>query len=106
MTYLLFPDVQNQPSKQVPNKPVSIHAFIEEILAKETSITVPNIYETYFNNVAPGEKVVPLNVAEKSFALQSIMLSIDNKEGIEGIIDPGLQIIAMSKGMCHDIGLH
>jgi hypothetical protein len=30
---------------------------------------------------------------------------IDNKEEIEGIIDPGSQIIAMSKGICHDLGL-
>jgi hypothetical protein len=34
------------------------------------------------------------------------MLSIDNKEEIKGIVDPGSQIIAMSKGMCHDVGLH
>jgi hypothetical protein len=33
------------------------------------------------------------------------MLTIDNKEEIEGIVNPGSQIIAMSKGMCHDIGL-
>jgi hypothetical protein len=33
------------------------------------------------------------------------MLTIDNKEEIDGIIDPGSQIIAMSEGMCHDIGL-
>jgi hypothetical protein len=30
---------------------------------------------------------------------------IDNKEEIEGIIDPGSQIIAMSEGICHDLGL-
>jgi hypothetical protein len=34
------------------------------------------------------------------------MLSINNKEEIEGIVNPGSQIIAMSEGMCHDIGLH
>jgi hypothetical protein len=55
--------------------------------------------------LAPGEKAVPLNVAEESFALWLIMLTIDNKEEIEGIVDPGSQIIAMSKGVCHDIGL-
>jgi hypothetical protein len=30
---------------------------------------------------------------------------IDNKEEIEGIIDPGSQIIAMSEGICHNLGL-
>jgi hypothetical protein len=83
---------------------VFANAFIEEVPDEETSITVPDVYETYLNNLAPGEKVVPLNVTEESFALQSIMLTIDNTV-IEGIIDPGSQIIAMSKGMCHDIGL-
>jgi hypothetical protein len=33
------------------------------------------------------------------------MLTIDNKEEIESIVNPGSQIIAMSEGMCHDIGL-
>jgi hypothetical protein len=81
------------------------NAFIEEVPDEETSITVPNVYETYLNNLAPGERVVPLNVAEESYALQSIMLTIDNKEEIEGIVNLGSQIIAMSKGVCHDIGL-
>jgi hypothetical protein len=47
--------------------------------------------------------VVLLNVTEESFALQLIMLSINNKEEIKGIVDPGSQIIAMFKGVCHDI---
>jgi hypothetical protein len=55
--------------------------------------------------LALGEKVIPLIVAEESFTLQLIMLTIDNKEEIKGIVDPGSQIIAMSKGMCNDIGL-
>jgi predicted aspartyl protease len=84
---------------------VLANAFIEEVPNEETSITVPDVYETYLNNLAPGEKAVPLNVAEESFALQSIISTIDNKEEIKGIVDPGSQIIAMSKGMCHDIGL-
>jgi hypothetical protein len=28
------------------------------------------------------------------------MLTIDNKEEIEGFVDPGSQIIAMAKGVC------
>jgi hypothetical protein len=30
---------------------------------------------------------------------------VDNREEVEGIIDPGSQIIAMSEAVCHDIGL-
>jgi hypothetical protein len=33
------------------------------------------------------------------------MMVIDNREEVEGIIDPGSQIIAMSEAVCHDIGL-
>jgi hypothetical protein len=84
---------------------VLANAFIEEVLDEETSITAPNDYETYLNNLAPGERAIPLNVAEESFTLRSIMLTIDNKEEIKGIINPGSQIIAMSEGVCHDIGL-
>jgi hypothetical protein len=29
------------------------------------------------------------------------MIVVDNKEEVEGIIDPGSQIIAMSKAVCH-----
>jgi hypothetical protein len=46
---------------------VSANAFIEEVLDEETSITVPDVYETYLHNLAPGEKAIPLNVAEESF---------------------------------------
>jgi hypothetical protein len=30
---------------------------------------------------------------------------INNREEVEGIIDPGSQIIAMSEAVCHDISL-
>jgi hypothetical protein len=33
------------------------------------------------------------------------MIVVDNREEVEGIIDPGSQIIAMSEVVCHDIGL-
>jgi hypothetical protein len=33
------------------------------------------------------------------------MMVIDNREEVEGIIDPGSQIIAMSEAVCHDISL-
>jgi hypothetical protein len=82
---------------------VLANAFIEEVPDEETSI--PDVYETYLNNLVPGENTIPLNVTEESYALPLIMLTIDKKEYIKGIVDPGSQIIAMSKGVCHDIGL-
>jgi hypothetical protein len=56
---------------------------------EETSITVPDVYETYINSLAPGERPIPLNVVQESHTLQSIMMVIDNREEVEGIIDPG-----------------
>jgi hypothetical protein len=46
--------------------------------------------------LAPGERPIPLNVAQELHALWLIMMVIDNREKVEGIIDPGSQINAMS----------
>jgi hypothetical protein len=84
----------------------STHALIEQVPDdKETSITVPDVYETYINSLAPGERPIPPNVAQELHALQSITMVIDNREKVEGIIDLGSQIIAMLEAVCHDIGL-
>jgi len=34
------------------------------------------------------------------------MMLINNQTHVESIINPGLQIIAMSDAICHDLGLH
>jgi hypothetical protein len=34
-----------------------------------------------------------------------LMITVDNQEKIEAIIDPGSQIIAMSDAVCHNCGL-
>jgi hypothetical protein len=82
------------------------NALIEQVPDdEETSITVPDVYETYINSLAPGERPIPLNVAQELHALQSITMVINNREEVEGIINPGSQIIAMSEAVCHDIGL-
>jgi hypothetical protein len=96
--------------KRVLNETVSTHTLIEQVpdevpSDKETSITVPDVYETYINSLASGERPIPLNVVQESHALWSIMMVVDNREEVEGIIDPGCQIKAMSEVVCHDIGL-
>jgi hypothetical protein len=49
---------------------VSTHALIEQVPDnEETSITVPDVYETYINSLAPGERPIPLNVAQELHAL-------------------------------------
>jgi hypothetical protein len=79
--------------KRVLNKTVSTHALIEQVpdevpSNQETSITVPDVYETYINGLAPGERPI-LNVAQELHALRLIMMVVNNKEEVEGIIDPG-----------------
>jgi hypothetical protein len=109
--YAISPEVRNRlreaiTPKRVLNETVSTHALIEQVPDdEETSITVPDVYETYINSLAPGEHPIPLNVAQESHALRSITMVVDNREEVEGIIDPGSWIIAMSEAVCHDIGL-
>jgi hypothetical protein len=70
--------------KRVLNEMVSTHTLIEQVpdevpSDRETSITVPDVYETYINSLAPGGRPIPLNVAQESHALWSIMMVVDNR---------------------------
>jgi hypothetical protein len=85
---------------------VLIEQLPDKVLSEEeTSITVPDVYETYMNSLALGERPIPLNVAQELHTLQLITMDIDNREEVEGIIDPGSQIIAVSETIGHNIGL-
>jgi hypothetical protein len=105
--FAISPEVHNRlhkaiTPKRVLNEMVSTHALIEQVPDdEETSITIPDVYKTYINSLAP----IPLNVAQESHALQSITMVVNNREEVEGIIDLGSQIIAMSEAVCHDISL-
>jgi hypothetical protein len=109
--FAISPEVCNQlheaiTPKRVLNETVSTHALIEQVPDnEETSITIPDVYETYINSLAPGERPIPLNVAQESHALWLIMIVVNNREEVEGIIDPGSQIIVMLEAVCHDISL-
>jgi hypothetical protein len=115
LNFAIPPDVRNRlckaiTLKQVLNETVSTHALIEQVpdevpSDKETSITIPDVYKTYINSLALEERPIPLNVAKELHALQSIMMVVNNREEVEGIIDLGSQIIAMSEAVCHDISL-
>jgi hypothetical protein len=66
--------------KRVLNETVSTHTLIEQVPDdEETSITVPDVYETYINSLALGERPIPLNVAQESHVLQLIAIVIDNR---------------------------
>jgi hypothetical protein len=66
--YAISPEVHNRlreaiTPKQVLNETVSTHALIEQVPDdEETSITVPDVYETYINSLAPGERPIYLDL--------------------------------------------
>ena len=74
-------------------------------LSSPDPIILSNLFEQYINNLRPGEVQDPdvLIVAKESHALHSIDMLINNQEYVEAIVDPGLQIIAMSEAVCHDL---
>jgi hypothetical protein len=50
--------------KRVLNETVSTHVLIEQVQdnvssEEETSITIPDVYETYINSLAAGERPIP-----------------------------------------------
>jgi hypothetical protein len=64
-----------------------------------------NPYEQYLNRLAPGKTPEVLVVAKESHSLRMLDILIDNQEYIEAVVVPGSQIIAMSKAICHTLGL-
>jgi hypothetical protein len=68
-------------------------------------IVIPDPYEMYLKSLPPGQRPEVLTVARESHALRSIPMLMNNKENVDAIVDPGSQIIAMSEGICHDLGL-
>jgi hypothetical protein len=48
---------------------------------------------------------VYFNVAHELHALQSINMVINNREEVEGIINPSSQVITMLEAVCHNIDI-
>ena len=61
--------------------------------------------ETYLNSLSPSQIPSPFVVAKDSLSLRSIIMDIDNCTGVECVINPGSQIIAMLEDLCHDMGV-
>ncbi|CDO77844.1 hypothetical protein BN946_scf184655.g1 [Trametes cinnabarina] len=66
---------------------------------------LPDPYEVYLRDVAPEDDPKSLVVAKESHALRSIVGLMANKEYVEGVVDPGCMVIAMSEEACHALGL-
>jgi hypothetical protein len=87
--FAISPEVRNRLRKAIMPKQVlvSTHTLIEQVPDdKETSITVPDVYETYINSLAAGERPVPLNVAQESYAKSThILIRFQSLKQIDGI---------------------
>ncbi|CDO73702.1 hypothetical protein BN946_scf185015.g30 [Trametes cinnabarina] len=66
---------------------------------------LPDPYEVYLRDVAHEDDPKSLVVAKESHALRSIVGLMANKEYVEGMVDPGCMVIAMSEEACHELGL-
>jgi hypothetical protein len=71
------------------------------------SFIINDPMEEYYKSLSPGEKLDPdwIIVAMKSSAICSVFALMDNSQKRKCILDPGCQIITMSKNSCHDLGL-
>ena len=65
------------------------------------------LFEQYYRGLGPGEDPdrVRLIVALESSGLRLIVSLVDNKIWVDSILDPGCQIVTMSKEVCHELAL-
>ena len=99
VTILPFPDAE------LDSTPILLKDSSIPPAESAGGVVVPDVYETYLNELGPGETPEELTVAKESHSLRLIMMLVDTKDIIKAVIDPGSQIIAMSDTVCHDLGL-
>ena len=92
--------VQNMPKEFMMAK-----ARMKREVPNRNKLIIPDPYETYLHNLPAGQSPNALTVAKESSALCSILPLVDNHLHIECIIDPGCQVIVMSKDVCHALSL-
>ena len=68
---------------------------------------IPDKYKAYYRSLWPGQEPDPdrLVVANPSVPIRFINTLVDNNLKKECILDPGCQVIAMSKHTCHELAL-
>jgi hypothetical protein len=93
-----IPEVAPAQSSEA-HMPASFSKTIHELPANATIIKDP--YKVLLRQRLCGEcSSEPVKVATESNALRAILPTIADQEQVEAILDPGCQIIAMSKEVC------
>ena len=95
-----------EPAKVPTNPPIMmlIHPIQQPAVLLPGSLILPDPYETYLQLWLSGMTPELLVVAKQSSVLHAIFLLVDNQQHVEGILDPGSQIIAMAEEVCIDFG--
>jgi len=96
-----------EPAEAPASPPVAMlmQSIQQPVVPPPGALIVPDPYETYLKSLPSGATPELLVVAKESSALRSIFPLVDNQQHIEGILDPGSQIIAMAEEVCLDLGL-
>ena len=82
-----------------------MHSIQQPAAPLPSALIIPDPYETYLKLLPSGATSELLVVAKKSLVLHSIFWLVDNQQHVEGILDPGSQIIIMAEEVCLDLGL-
>jgi hypothetical protein len=83
-----------------------------EVLAEDTngmakgSVVVSDPVMQYLNTLAPGEKPKSVIVAAESHALRTVYPLINGVGEVESLLDPGSQIVSMSKAVSITLGVN
>ena len=83
-----------------------------EVLAEDTdgmpkgSVVVSDPVMQYLNTLAPGEEPKSVIVAAESHALRTVYPLINRVGEVESLLDPGSQIVSMSKAMSIGLGVN
>jgi hypothetical protein len=85
--------------------PGSINDYDHASYLPPDAFVIPDPYEVFLNSSAQEEPVALLTIACDMEGLHAVSVLVANTEAVDAIIDPGLQIIAMSETTCHNLCL-
>ena len=68
-------------------------------------LVIPDPYSVYLDQFDRTDVKPSPVVARESHSLRCIVGLVNNQANVEAIVDPGCQIIAMSRAVCHSLGL-
>ena len=98
-------DIELAEAPASPPVAMLMQSIQQPVVPLPGALIVPDPYEPYLKLLPSGATPELLVVAKESSVLRSIFPLVDNQQHIEGILDPGSQIIAIAEEVCLDLGL-